>query len=114
MKVLRLKYFRKIFALMAGITFLNMSFIIAELNSIGLGKNNSLLQNVLNSGLEEEEEGGSESSESDSIETELYCAAQENFLYHNIVTASRQYSKHRVNSLFDLGYREVFSPPPEA
>jgi hypothetical protein len=115
MKKLRATYFRKVFALIAGIIFLNMSFIIAELSSIGIGKENTLLQNIMNSGFEEEEEGGPESSEADPLEDELYFSLVD-CLYQDKIAllTALQFNKNLANNLFDSGYREIFSPPPEA
>lgn len=63
MNLFRGKFTRRIITLLAGITFLNMSFILAEVAALGLSKNTILIQNILNAGIEEENGCDGESNE---------------------------------------------------
>ena len=58
MKFFRNALFSRIFALLAGITFLNMSFILAEFDALGMAKNVKIVQIIINSGIEEEKHRG--------------------------------------------------------
>jgi hypothetical protein len=104
---------KSLLILLSGLTFLNMSFILAELNAVGVGKQSSLFQNIMNAGVEEEKETDT-SSESDGLENEEYLG----FDFHLLLTKSghtpiNRKICNRDFGLFDSGYLESFSPPPE-
>jgi hypothetical protein len=88
-----------------------MSFILAEVDALGLSKNSTLIQNIINSGIEEEKE--TEKGESEhGKEVFLFFEA----LHHQTVLfhVGELCNKSLNNLLLNSGYKKTFSPPPEA
>lgn len=111
---LRKSILSKLFALLAGVTFLNMSFVLAELSALGFSRTSTLVQNFINTGFEEEKEGG-ESSEPDSTVKEIYFSTTENLQHHSIdfLSGSKR-DRLLTNLTVEPGYFEIMYPPPEA
>src|SRR5687767_3322661 len=102
-----------IFALLAGITFLNMSFILAEFDALGLSMNSPLIQSIINSGIEEEKETSSESGEGDPAK-EVHLFLQHTLNHYIILfQTGQQRNKALDNFSTHAGYKQNFSPPPE-
>jgi hypothetical protein len=113
MHLLREKYTRRIFILLAGVAFLNLSFILAEISALGLAKKyKSLVQMVTNAGLEEEKEMGGECGESDSAEVDII--GQSLTHYKLLFSAATDRNKKPDNRSVHPGHTEKFSPPPDA
>jgi hypothetical protein len=114
MHLLRGNYTRRIFILLAGVAFLNLSFILAEISALGLAKKyKSLVQMVTNAGLEEEKEmGGGESGETDSAEVDII--GQSLTHYKLLFSAATDRNKKPDNRSVHPGHTEKFSPPPDA
>lgn len=113
MHLLRGNYTRRIFILLAGIAFLNLSFILAEISALGLAKKyKSIVQLVTNSGLEEEKEMGGESGESDSAE-EVDIIGHSLTNYKLLFSATIDRNKKTDNQSVHPGHIEKFSPPPD-
>lgn len=114
MSSIRTLYVRLIFTLIAGVAFLNLSFVLAELKFLAL-ENTALVQSLVNAGFEEETEHGTEGTESDnSFKETIEIAAHENLLHHEIVMVNgSQRNKAFSNISPDPGYKRKFSPPPE-
>jgi hypothetical protein len=113
MHLLRETKARRIFTLLAGIAFLNLSFILAEISALGLTKKyKSLVQMVTNAGLEEEKEAGGEAAgESDTAGLDLI---EENLAHHKILFLSaEQRNKVLHNQSLHPGHADIFSPPPD-
>jgi hypothetical protein len=113
MNRLRKHFLRKLFTLLAGLTFLNMSFILAEIAMLGLkDKYNTLVQNIINAGLEEEKELGGETGESE-------FAKEVNLIQHHLVqyrilfTKLEDQNKRLGRLSLCGGFLQRFSPPPE-
>jgi hypothetical protein len=114
MKLFRNKVNRNLFTFFAGITFLNMSFILSEVDALGLSKNSTLIQNIINSGIEEEKETSTEKA-GDHSTNEILLSLQENLNHHSILFfLGRQRNKHLDNQSPQSGYTRKFSPPPES
>ena len=104
---------REILILLAGITFLNMGFILAEVSLLNLNKYYSVLDEVSTS-LEDEQETGSESPGNDSIEEEIDL--MNHFSYDhslNLYFISLERKASFILEIVNFAYREIFSPPPE-
>lgn len=112
MKVFRHIFAKRIFTMIAGLTFLNMSFFLAEVVILGIDKNSSLVRNFVTSGFEEEKETSSESSEVD--ESKVFLSLSENLFRHNILFISGS-NRDKIfhNVMTDPGHKKIFSPPPE-
>jgi hypothetical protein len=112
MKFWNKSWWLKLTVLLAGVTFLNMSFILTELDALGFKVTTKSTQNTVTGAMEEEQESSSESEESDP-ESELFLSIHQELsdrvLY---LIASHQ------NNIFDnlkihSAYIQSFSPPPE-
>ena len=91
-----------------------MSFILCEVDALGLNKNSTLIQNIINSGIEEEKETSTE-KEGDSTANEIFLALQQNLNHHGILyLLGKQRNKHLDNQSPTSGYTQKFSPPPES
>jgi hypothetical protein len=114
MKLLRTKCIRNLLTLITGLTFLNLSFFLIEVEILKLDKKSSLIQNFTNSGIEEEKESG-ESTEGSSKETakEEYLSLEQR-IHHKIVFCSIERSSKVLHNLLTCpGYKKIVSPPPE-
>jgi hypothetical protein len=113
MKFIRIQFIKVVVILISGLTFLNMSFILTELNALGLGKHSTLFQNIVNAGIEEEKETDS-CGENDCLENEEYLSFNNDFsLKASVIELKKlKFIDHNC-SLFDSGFQESFSPPPE-
>lgn len=114
MKLLRSVYTRQIFTFVAGITFLNMSFFLAEVVAFNIDKNSQLVQNFLNTGIEEEKETGEATGESDESVKELDLSIAEHLFHHKILfELGKKRNSILDNLTVEAGYLKKFSPPPE-
>jgi hypothetical protein len=113
MSIFRKSFLKTLFLILTGVTFLNMSFILAELQAVGVARDSAVVQNFINTGLEEEKETSSE-TETDS-ETEFLFS-----LHHHADHGIELYTGSILKSTLDAhkdvhkGYLTRFSPPPEA
>ena len=114
MKLFRNNLNRKLFTFLAGVTFLNMSFILSEVDALGLSKNSTLIQNIINTGIEEEKETSTEKP-GDNSTNEILLSLQENLNHHSILYfLGQQRNKHLDNESPTSGYTRIFSPPPDS
>jgi hypothetical protein len=122
MKMFRQRYIRKMMILFTGITFLNMSFFLAEVTALKLNKSEKMIENIARlisgAGFEEERDACGESSEGGGG----YSFFKEVDL-HSLLISDHYNSLYLIaqkrNGLLDdpsgcSGYSETFSPPPEA
>lgn len=105
----------RIFCLINGIIFLNMSFFLAEVSLLGLA-DKQMVENIcklmLNGGLEEERDGFSSGGDAPTKEFSLF--SNESLLRHSafylitskIYQVSEDYYPHANHS-------EKYSPPPD-
>lgn len=109
---------RLVFLLVTGVTFLNMSFFIAEVTLLNLSKDDAAIENVIKiliaGGFEEENETPDGQEKSFSMkEVDLFMSLN---LYHHLHLY--RIAQHRYcfkNTLVPLsGHIDIFSPPPEA
>jgi hypothetical protein len=109
MKFCRTSFWVKLAVLISGITFLNMSFILSELDALGLKDNFKSAQTIVNNICEEEEGEPQEDGES-----EMFLATYSDFSRLALTSIKSGHS----NSLHDnpsvrSAHRKNFSPPPE-
>jgi hypothetical protein len=114
MKLLRKTFTRKLFAILAGLTFLNMGFVIAEFDALGLSKQSALIQNLVNCGVEEEKETAPEGGEADDTFDEMDLSIHE-LMNHSVLIyeLNQNQDLDHLNLSVEPGYHENFSPPPE-
>ena len=114
MKVFRVKFVRDVMILIAGLTFLNMGFFLAEAAALKL-KNTKLLENIARSGFEEERDGGEEAPGGDTSEEEVDLMSNHYFFQQSISFEFLQQRKSMHNERFSHPHHlEIFCPPPEA
>lgn len=111
----KLRTFRTWFILLSGICFLNMTFLLAEISVLGLpDEYTSLVETLINSGLEEESEAGTESSEGEELFKEVFFDSDNNLTHHqHQYLAGQQREKILSNLSIHPGFLKRFSPPPE-
>jgi len=114
MKSIRNHFLSRIIALIAGLAFLNMSFILAEVTFFDFGKSEvakNIVKLLQNTGAEEERDGES-SSESSAKES---LAAQQ-VQIHSISSfvISIQLNRNLVNHYRHANHSLNFSPPPDS
>jgi hypothetical protein len=114
MNVFRKSYLRNLLILLAGITFLNMGFVLAEVSLFDLGKYYAAADEV-SSSLEDEHESETESETSDSMEEEIdlmnHFYLEQSF---NIFFISLKKESTYIQQILHDTYQETFSPPPES
>lgn len=116
MKALRDQTVTRIFSLLTGLIFLNMSFFLAEVSMLEL-KDRQMLENVaklvLNGGLEEERDA--HSSGTDAPVKVFNFVADDLALRHSslFLIASKMHQDFEDHYLH-ADHSEVFSPPPES
>ena len=113
----RQKYVKKVMIFVTGITFLNMSFFLAEVAALKLTKNKAMMENIARlisgAGFEEERDICGETSEDSFSEVDLHNH-HHGFNQHNALYLIAQRRGDLWNDQFSSsGYRETFSPPPE-
>ena len=113
MSIFRKSYFKTFFLLFTGITFLNMSFILAELQAIGIARDSAVIQNFINTGLEEEKETSSE-TEGDPASEFLPSLHHDANFGIELYTISVLKSILNFNNDVRPGYLNSFYRPPEA
>lgn len=113
MKLLRTIFAKRIFTLIAGLTFMNMSFFLAEATLLGIDKNSSIVKNFINCGLEEEKETSESPETGDSVK-EVLLSLEEHIFYHQIIFQTESHQNKVLSNLTTLdGHQQIFSPPPE-
>jgi hypothetical protein len=114
MNLFRKSYLRNLLILMAGITFLNMGFVSAEVSLLDLGKYYAAADE-LSSSLEDEQENGNESETNDSLEEEIdlmnHFYLEQSF---NIFFISVRKEAPYIQEILHQIFPETFSPPPES
>lgn len=104
----------RIFSLLTGVVFLNMSFFLAEVCLLDI-KDARMIENVrnlvLNGGLEEERDAHSSGSD---VALKMFSMATGLSLHHSSVflIASKIHQDSEDNYLH-ADHSEIFSPPPE-
>jgi hypothetical protein len=112
MHAFRNTFTRRLITFLAGLTFVNMGFIIAEVEALGLNKRSSLVQNIINTGAEEEE-SSPETSEDDAF-TEIDLSLHDPFRHDEIILFNTSKRNHHTLTIsLSSGYYKNFSPPPE-
>ena len=119
MEILRKPLIRFVFLFVTGITFVNLSFFMAEVVFLNLDKKDRTIQTIfciLNSGgFEEESEAPADGHEklSDLKGVDLYFNHN---LYHHqhlyLIAQQREGVLHTL--ILREGFSKIFSPPPEA
>jgi hypothetical protein len=113
MNIFRKSYLRNLLILLAGLTFLNMGFVLAEISLFDLGKYYAVADEV-SASLEDEQENESGSETSDSVEEEIdlmnHSYYEQSF---NLFFISLQKQSPFIQEILHDTYRETFSPPPE-
>jgi hypothetical protein len=114
MNCFRKNFFSKIAALITGLLFLNMSFLLAEIDLLEVS-DRQILENIARlvsmGGLEEERDGDSQTEKDASIEDFI--------IPHPGVSEQAKSSelKTEIHALDDLyrhaNYSQTFSPPPD-
>jgi hypothetical protein len=110
MKNLRRTYSRVIFVVLTEVVFINMGFVLAEIDTLGLTRQSALLQNLIDSGIEEEKECSSEVSD-DAKEFYLLDNRTQPTYYFFLVAMDAQSSCDLAKPL--SAYIAEFCPPPE-
>lgn len=114
MKLFRIRFVRDAMILIAGLTFLNMGFFLAEAAALKL-KNTKLLENIARSGFEEERDGGEEVPGGDISEEEVDLMNTHYFIQQSISFEFIRQRKSVHNERFSHPHHlEIFCPPPEA
>lgn len=114
MTIYRDQTITRIFSLLTGVIFLNMSFFLVEISLLDI-KDPRMIENVcnlvLNGGLEEERDVHSTGGE---VPVSVFSAASELSLRHSSVflIASKIHRDSEDNYLH-ADHSEIFSPPPE-
>jgi hypothetical protein len=103
---------RRLFSFLAGLTFLNMAFILAEIDALGISKQSTLIRTMMTSGIEEETESpeNTEVDIFDEIDLSLHDSLKHNYLK---LLAAQQKNRYFISLAISSGYRQNFSPPPE-
>jgi hypothetical protein len=114
MHLLRENFTRRVFILLTGIAFLNLSFLVAEIRVLELtSKYKSLIQLVNNSGLEEEKEAGGEGGESDASEEVEDIIEHSLTCYRISISILKQETIDSHAFSVRPGHAEKYSPPPD-
>lgn len=114
MKIFRQKSLQKLFILIGGIAFLNLSFILAEIKLLSLSTHDPLIENLASNGFDEEKSKDGESSETESsakeMDLSLVFLAQH---VNHLISVAVKNSQHEYEAALGNGFRQIFSPPPE-
>jgi hypothetical protein len=117
MHALRLKLVRHVFLLITGLSFLNMSFFIAEVAILNLSKDDAAIEcimKILIAGGFEEESETTDEHEKPAVKASDLFFSQSLYHHHHLFLIAQQ----RFGSLNILvphnGHSKIFSPPPEA
>jgi hypothetical protein len=118
MRLFRALYVRRLFSLFTGIVFLNMSFFLAEVSALKIGKDKQLWENICKliagSAAEEEKDAFSGAADEDSLTQEIDLI----FFYHTHAADGNSPLVKKNLSILTLGIPlfgnyEIYSPPPE-
>ncbi len=108
----------KVFSIFTGLLFLNLSFMLTELNLLGLDQKNSalfdnLVHMITQSGFEEETDSSTGTTNEIQNDTHLFFQFITTPLCSNhLLTTNNTFKNNDSDEL--KCYREIFSPPPEA
>ena len=111
MMSLRGKYSRAIFVFLTGVAFLNMSFILAEIDTMGLTKDSALIQNLISAGAEEEKD--SSKTGFDDLK-EVYLDERNEIYQHAFFLIALQRNSSEESDKPLAAHNAKFCPPPEA
>jgi hypothetical protein len=114
MKFFRKSHIAKLLLILAGVTFLNMSFIPAEVAFFGIDNDSALIENLAKYGVEEEKEGGGEKNEGDDSTKEIDLSITP-FAERFITFILKPFSHNGdfVNLVINAGFKETFFTPPD-
>jgi len=114
MKIFRIKYASKAFALFTGVVFLNMSFVLAEISALNIDRNNQMARNlwVLVASSMAEEESGAADEDSTFSELDFIVNHYPHVVAIELVSANN--FNIWSNGHTRLGEFEICNPPPEA
>jgi len=110
MKFCRTSFWMKLAVLVSGLTFLNMGFVMSELDALGLKDNFRSVQSIVNNITEEEENSGE--CEADA-ENEMFLGTYLDLTLSCVIIKSAQFSTLHDNLSVRSAHRKNFSPPPE-
>jgi hypothetical protein len=115
MSPFRHRFFVRLFALLTGVMFLNMSFFLAEVSALEIS-DKGLIENIAklvsSSGFEEERDG--ESSESDSAAKEVDLLNNQVQIHHQSLFLTATKANHSWENLYPhANYSQTFTPPPD-
>lgn len=114
MNAIRQSYLTRVFSLLTGLVFLNMSFFLAEVSMLKYSKKElvEIARLILNMGYEEERDG--EPSVTDTLGKEVYLPLHQAQLHH---TSSFLISTRATQTLVDhyrhANHSLIFFPPPD-
>jgi hypothetical protein len=112
MNLFRISVPRVAFILFTGLAFLNMGFVLLEVNLLNMNKDLPVFCNLSNFGAEEEEQGEESSSGESGKEVDLHVGDM--LAHHKVDTSNNEArEKHLHNQKLISGFLTKFSPPPE-
>ena len=117
MKHFRSHFFCRLWSLLMGIVFLNMSFILTELSVVNLNKNKQVIANIVKlatTATEEERDLEDTSESSENLKEVDLTLFKSSFACRGINS-----KKHSSHLLPGMGFHaeaalEILSPPPES
>lgn len=118
MKIFRNQTGTRIFSLITGVVFLNMSFFLAEVCMLEI-RDRQMIENicnlVLNGGLEEERDAHSGGSSGSDVSLKMFSLAGDHLLLHHsslFLIASRM-QQDADDHYRHANHSQIFSPPPD-
>jgi hypothetical protein len=113
MNKLRNNLLRIALTILVGLTFLNLSFVSAEIALLKLDKTNALVQSLTQSGMEEEETGSGADGD-DEATREIDISFVHYQLSHEITCVAIEQCNKTVSNFSTLpGFAEAFFTPPD-
>jgi hypothetical protein len=112
MRLCRIKNVSRVLAFIAGLAFLNLSFILVELAALDIKSDNPIVKNLTNNGFEEEKEAGGQSSEEDSSVKDDFVSFHSQHLSHLFSLDSKN-SGIMSNQPTDQGFKTIHLQPPK-
>lgn len=114
MKIYRNQTTTRIFSLLTGVIFLNMSFFLAEVCLLEF-KDKQMIENVcnlvLNGGLEEERDAHTSGSD---VPLKMFSMSGELSLHHSsLFLIAAKIHRDCEDHYLHADHSEIFSPPPE-
>lgn len=111
-------YITRSLAIFVGVLFLNLSFILAEINALELEKKNrALYENLVRllsgAGFEEEKDASAEASSELGNEVNMYFQLDKDSSFSCLYSAEKFRGYYKSSNILG-SFRKIFSPPPES